>query len=233
MAERNKKLENILEESEKDSLDVFLSKNQKEEPAPVSAASGSKPRRVIFASILFIVGFFLLKDIGITSFNPVSMVFNSVPILNDQPGEDLLNRMNALMGEMGYTGLNHDELRDLRSQGVTATYISNVRDLGFTELTLDEAVALAQANVSSTFMAMMIELGYEPAIEDFIRLRRAGVTAHFTSNLHDLGYREVTPDQLIRMRRIGLTTELVEQVRSERGEDVPLEEIIRYRISNQ
>lgn len=137
------------------------------------------------------------------------------------------------MVEMGYAGLNHDDLRSLREDGVTATFISNVRSLGFTELTLDEARRLARADASSMFMAMMIELGYDLTIDEFIQLRDAGVTAFYTSNIHDLGYRDVTPEQLIRMQRIGLTTSLIERLQEERGEDIPLEDVIRYRISNQ
>ncbi|MFO7799185.1 hypothetical protein [Rhodohalobacter sp.] len=141
--------------------------------------------------------------------------------------------MNDRMVEMGYIGLNNEELRDLRSKDVTATYISNIRALDFTELTLDEAVSLTQADASSAFIAMMLELGYEPTIEDIVNLRRAGVTAFYTSNIHDLGYRDVTMEQLIRMQRIGVTTSLIESLQEENGEDIPLEDIIRYRISNQ
>ncbi|MCC5907895.1 MAG: hypothetical protein JJU13_16905 [Balneolaceae bacterium] len=141
--------------------------------------------------------------------------------------------MNTVMVEMGYSGLSHDDLRELRNEGITATYISNVRSLGFTDLTLDQAVRLANANVSSTFMAMMMELGYELDIEDFIELRRAGLTAHFTSNIHDLGYTDVTIEQLVRMVRIGVTPGLVERLQEERGLEISLEEVIRYRISNQ
>jgi hypothetical protein len=59
------------------------------------------------------------------------------------------------------------------------------------------------------------------------------MTAHYTRNIHDLGYRDVTVDQLIRMQRIGVTPALVRRLQQERGADVPMEDIIRYRISNQ
>lgn len=149
------------------------------------------------------------------------------------PSEDLLNRMNGRMVEMGYAGLTHDDLRALRADGLTATYVSNVRALGFTDLTLEEARSLAKANASSAFIAMMIELGYPLTVDQILMLKDAGVTAHYTSNIHDLGYRDITIDQLIRMRRIGVTAALVKRLQSERGQDLPMEEIIRHRISNQ
>ena len=49
----------------------------------------------------------------------------------------------------------------------------------------------------------------------------------------DLGYSDVTTEQLIRMQRIGVTPELIQSLQEEQGEDIPLEDIIRYRISNQ
>ncbi|WP_069130617.1 hypothetical protein [Rhodohalobacter halophilus] len=227
-----KNLKNNLRSSGPDSLDDYLNRAEERASMKEEEPELPKPKRNYLAILVFlVVGFFLVRGVSNFSFNPFSSFFQTVSIA--QPSEDLLNRMNNRMVEMGYTGLSHDELRDLRSKGVTATYISNVRGLGFTELTLDEAVSLAQADASSAFIAMMLELGYEPTVEDLVNLRRAGVTAFYTSNIHDLGYRDVTMEQLIRMQRIGVTTSLIERLQAESGEDIPLEEIIRYRISNQ
>jgi hypothetical protein len=234
MNSRHQNLENNLKGSDNDPLDAYLSKAEKrasERNHEPPEQGGSPFRRFIFVAIVVLTGFFLLRGASNFSFNPINTIFSTV--ISSEPGEDLLNRMESRMVEMGYTGLSHEDLTELRSEGVTATYISNVRALGFTELTLEDAVRLANANVSSAFMAMMIELGYDLTIDDYILLRRAGVTAHYTSNVHDLGYRDVTTEQLIRMQRIGLTISLIERLQQERGQDVPLEDVIRYRISNQ
>lgn len=221
----------------RDLLDQYIDKvergdsavNREKEPGQKSNRNWLKLAMIILVAYLIFGG---LRNM--TSNNSFVFVPGISNVLNTGPSEDLLNRMNNRMVEMGYTGLSHDDLRELRSAGVTATYISNVRALGFEDLTLEQSVSLARASVSSTFMAMMLELGYDDlSVEDFVTMRDAGVTAHYTSNVHDLGYRDVTKDQLIRMRRIGVTTSLIEQLQSERGEDVPMEEIIRHRISNQ
>lgn len=232
MSRYKNSLKNNLSSSNPDSLDVYLERAENRSTAPKENPEFPKPKRNYVAIAVFlIVGFFLVRGVSNFSFNPFSSFFQTVSV--NQPSENLLNRMNDRMVEMGYTGLSHDELRDLRSKEVTATYISSIRALGFTGLTLDEAVSLAQADASSPFIAMMIELGYEPTVEDLVNLRSAGVTAFYTSNIHDLGYRDVTMEQLIRMQRIGVTTTLIENQQAENGEDIPLEEIIRYRISNQ
>jgi hypothetical protein len=236
MSSRNRNLRNSLEGRDSDPLDDFLLRAENRQPEKnrrqEEPQDGNPGKTFLKVAVIVLIGMFLLKGVSNFSFNPVQSVFSTV--VSNQPSEDLLNRMGNRMVEMGYTGLDHDDLRELRSHGVTATLISNVRSLGFEDLSLEDAVRLGQANVSSTFIAMMIELGYdELTIDDFIRLRRAGVTAHFTSNLNDLGYQNIPTDQLIRLQRIGVTTSLVERMQRERGEDVSLEEIIRYRISNQ
>lgn len=231
MTHKSNHLKNHLRDSEADSLSAYLDKAEQE------AISEQPPKRGgsrNLAAILIIVflGFLLFKGTGNLSLNPFNLITQNV-LVAQQPSEDLLNRMNARMIEMGYTDLNHEDLRSLRSDGVTATYISNVRALGYTDLTLENAVSLAKADASSAFIAMMVELGYTLDIEEIVRLRDAGVTAHYTSNIHDLGYRDVSVEQLIRMRRIGVTPDLIREIQSQRGENVPLEDIIRHRISNQ
>lgn len=227
------------EDSGKDLLDSYIEKRVDKRQSKPSYDPPAKKRMgriiaaVIFlAAALYFINGFNSNNSVFTVNSPVDFV-ESVINSTSEPSQDLLNRMNELMVEMGYLDLTDDELRSLRADGVTATYISNMRALGYDELTLDDARRLARADVSSAFTAMMIELGYELNVDDLVELRNAGVTAFFTSNVHDLGYRDVTKEQLIRMQTIGLTTSLIEQLQAERGEDIPLEDVIRYRISNQ
>lgn len=223
------------ENSGQDPLDSYIEKMVEKSRSSSSEENGSRNQvgRIIIAAIILFIGFLFVTGNGFfPSSGPVDFV-ESVTNVASEPSQDLLNRMNTRMVEMGYVDLTDDELRSLREDGVTATYISNIRSLGYDDLTLDDARRLARADVSSAFTAMMIELGYELNVDDLVELRDAGVTAFFTSNVHDLGYRDVTKDQLIRMQRIGVTTSLIEELQAEQVEDVSLEDIIRYRISNQ
>lgn len=228
MKQKNKNRQSTSES--RDSLAEFLAKT---DTTTISSDSSSSnfARNFLLVSIFVVLGLYFVQDISKISLNPINSIVNNINF--NGYSEDLLNRMNSLMVEMGYTDLTHEDLTELRDEGVTATYVSNIRSLGFTDLTLDDAVRLANADVSSQFMAMMIELGYDLTIDEFLELERAGVTAYYTSNVHDLGYTDVTTDQLIRMQRIGVSTNLIRTLQEERGEDISLEEIIRYRISNQ
>lgn len=197
-------------------------------------SSGSKIANYILlfafiASLLFYAG----SKINMPTFD-VNPIESFVQELN-QPNEDLLNRMGARMEEMGYGALTHEQLIELRAEGVTATYTSQIRDVGYTEVTLEELVALQNSDVSGTFARMMKELGYELSIQDLIDLRNANVTAFFTSNMMDLGYKieELTKENLIRMRSIGVTHQQAENLMNESGVRLSVDELIRYRISNQ
>jgi hypothetical protein len=231
MRSSDQQLKNNLKNPDRDGLDKFLREN--------SDATNHQPpennnfvSKVLLIAFLVVLGLYFVKDVSNNAFNPISAVVSTFQAASG-PSESLLNSMNELMIEMGYTDLTHDDLRELRSEGVTATYMSNIRALGFTDLTMDDAVRLANANVTTTFMAMIMELGYDLTLDEFAELRRANVTAHYTSNVHDLGFRDVTKEQLIRMRSIGLTTGLIEELQLERGEEITLDEIIRHHISNQ
>lgn len=164
---------------------------------------------------------------------PVDNPFTSFQSWVSQPNEELITGMGDWMEEMGYTGLSREDLIELRRQGLTATYTSRMRDLGYTGLTLDQLVQLRQNDVSAMFAAMMKELGYELSPEELIELRRHDVTAHFTSNLHDLGYNEITTEELIRLKDVGVQLSDVTALTEENGSRPGVEELIRYRISNQ
>lgn len=190
-------------------------------------------RGILFLAFIITFLFYLGTRYNFKVSNPFSPVIEAFQQAG-QPSEELLDGMRNMLVEMGYENMTNEQLIELRNEGVTATYVSRVRELGYEDLTLDDAIRLQQAGVSTTFMTMMQELGYENvSIEDYIRLRRSGVTAYFTSNVHDLGYRDVTIEQLIRMQQIGVTVDLIRRLQEE-NENVPsLDEIIRYRISNQ
>lgn len=153
----------------------------------------------------------------------------------NRPDQAILDGMGDWMQEMGYGELTDDELIDLRRQGVTATYTSQIRDIGYTDVTLDQLVDLQDASVSTDYTRMMKELGYELSIDDLIRSRENNVTAYFTSNMMDLGYtfEELTLENLIRMRSLGVTHNLAERLTEQNGERPSIDDLIKYRISNQ
>lgn len=163
--------------------------------------------------------------------NPIDDIVQAI----DEPSDDLLSRMGSWMTDMGYGELSREELINLRNEGVTATYTSQIRDVGYTDVTLDELIQLQRADVSATYARMMKELGYDLSIEQLAETRRNGVTANFTSQMMDLGYslEELTVEKLMSMRSVGVTQNLAERLIEENGVRPSVEELVRYRISNQ
>lgn len=163
--------------------------------------------------------------------NPLDRIEQAI----NEPDAELLAGMGTWMTEMGYGELTDEELIDLRQEGVTATYTSSIRDLGYTEVTLDQLVELQRADVSSTYARMMQELGYQFTVEELAETRRAGVTANFTSRMMDLGYtrEELTKENLMRMRGVEVTDRTASSLMEQRGERPTVDELVRYKISNQ
>lgn len=155
-------------------------------------------------------------------------------VASNRYDDELLSGMGTWMEEMGYTGLTKEDLIALRNKGVTATYTNGIRELGFTDISLEDVVRLQDADVSVRFAAMMQSLNYKLTVDDMVRLRRADVTAFYTSNLHDLGYRDITIDQLIRFKQVGVSTNDIKKLmRDNNGDRPPIEDVLRYKISNQ
>jgi len=260
MTTKFRNLKNQIDSFEKENPANSGSSNRSTPQANTSSIANRILLFAFLATFAFYIGSSI--NFGNTNFfstNPVSELIESI----NQPDEDLLNRMGAWMAEMGYGELTHEQLTDLRNSGVTATNTSALRDLGYTSfnlqdlkdlgeagvrasfvqgmqeagytgLTKEELVNLERADVSATFTRMMKELGYtDLTVYDLIRLRNNDVTAYFTSNMHDLGYTDLTKEDLIRLKGTGVSISMVEQLIQQRGQRPSLDEIIRYRISNQ
>lgn len=185
---------------------------------------------LLFAFIATLT-FYAGSKFNISEFNPINNIVQEFT----QPSEDLLQGMGVWMEDMGYGMLSREELIDLRSAGVTATYTSQIREIGYTDITLEQLVDLKRVDISATYARMMKELGYDLTPEDLVTLRNNSVTAFFTSNMLDLGYtlEELSKENLIRLRSVGVTQADAENLLRTKGEKPSVEELIRYRISNQ
>lgn len=211
MSTKFKNLRNDLEDLEHEGqFDIDESRYETGKPSSSNLAN-----YILLFAFITTLTFYAGSKINFSGFelNPIQ---NFVEQFN-QPDEDLLNRMGTWMEEMGYGVLTHEELIDLRNEGVTATFTSQVReagfpdvtleqmvelgnagvsasyilgiqDAGYPDITLDQIIELENAGVSATFAQMMGELGYELSVQDLLDLERGDVTAYFTSNMLDLGY---------------------------------------------
>lgn len=137
--------------------------------------------------------------------------------------------------DLGFTSITLEELVDLQRADVSASDIAQLQDVGYTGATVEQLVEVGNADASPTYARMMKELGYTLTLEEVAETRRNGVTANFTSRMMDLGYtfEELTKENLMRLRSVEVTDRLAERLIEERGERPSVDELVRYRISNQ
>ncbi|MEO1022252.1 MAG: hypothetical protein AAFW89_06885 [Bacteroidota bacterium] len=137
--------------------------------------------------------------------------------------------------EAGFSDISLDDAVELRRAGVSDDLIQGLIDVGYTNLTPEQAILMENEDASATFARMMNVLGYTLSIEDLAEMRRNGVTAYFTSNMYDLGYtkEDLSKENLIRMRDLGVSHELAQALIEQEGRRLTVEELIRYKISNQ
>ena len=229
MSTKFRNLKNDLQDLENETESSGMGVSSKSE-------SGSPKTANYILVILFIGSLIFYAGNRVSNFfsdfeNPISEVVQSF----NEYDTDLLAGMGEWMENLGYGTLSNEELSALRDEGVTATETQRLHDIGYTDITLEELVALQDAEVSATYASMMQQLGYEFTVDDLIETRRNGVTANFTSRMMDLGYtlEELTKENLIRMRSINVTDRMTERLINERGERPTIDELVRYRISNQ
>lgn len=155
--------------------------------------------------------------------------------LSDLRDEGVTATETQRLHDIGLTSLTLDQLVELQRAGISASEIEQFRDVGYTDATIDQLVEVGRAEASPTYARMMKELGYQLTMEDLAETRRNGVTANFTSRMMDLGYtfEELTKENLIRLRSVDVTDRLAERRIEALGYKPTIDELVRYRISNQ
>ncbi|MTI88729.1 MAG: hypothetical protein FH748_12250 [Balneolaceae bacterium] len=147
----------------------------------------------------------------------------------NRPSQDLLNGMGEWMAEMGYGELTDEELIDLRQEGVTATFTSEVREAGFTDITLDQLVELRNAGVTSDYITTIQGAGFaDITLDELIKLRNERISSDYVKEMVDIGYTGLTIDQLINMDNADVGTGFTRMMK-ELGYELTPEDLVRLR----
>lgn len=155
--------------------------------------------------------------------------------LSDLRDEGVTATETQRLHDLGFSSITLEELVALQRADISASEIEQFFDVGYTDATIEQFVEVGNAEASPTYARMMKELGYELSMEELAETRRNGVTANFTSRMMDLGYtfEELTKENLIRMRSVDVTDNLAARRAEDLGYRPSVDELIRYRISNQ
>ncbi len=226
MSTRFKNLKNDLKDLEDDTTSQL---NQSK--LDKSSNSGKLSNYILLFAFVATLTFYVGSQVDFDIETPITEFAQSF----NEYDPDLLAGMGTWMEQLGYGELTNEELSALRDEGVTATETQRLHDLGYTDVTLDQLIELQNAGVSATYAGMMKELGYDLSIAELAETRRAGVTANFTSRMMDLGYtkEELTKENLMRMRGVDVTDRTAAYLIEQNGTRPTVDELVRYKISNQ
>lgn len=127
--------------------------------------------------------------------------------------------------------LTVDQLIELRTAGVDAGYINELRKLGYGNLSFDDLIALRHHGVGPDYISSMNAYGFgHLSADQLMELRNNGVTPGFIDGMKKLGYGSVPVDEFISLRVQGVTPEYVKQMNSAGFGRLSTEKLVEMRI---
>lgn len=156
---------------------------------------------------------------------------------DDVDAEDVVllhrNGMNADwiqgMRGAGYESLELEELDALVRNGVSPEYVRSMRDAGLPKLEPHELLELHRSGVSPEWVSGLAWLGYEVDTRSLVELRSHGISLGFAAQMRQIGYRDLTLDQLRDLKIHGVTPEYVASLRVLGYPDIAAEDVIELR----
>lgn len=128
--------------------------------------------------------------------------------------------------------LTVDQFIELRSAGVDAKFIRDLRTLGYGELTFQELIELRQQGVSPEFIGQMNHIGHgQLSSQQLIELRNAGVTPEYVAELAKAGLSTQNIEDLVEARQNGITPAFIQALREAGLENLSMSDIVRLHRS--
>jgi hypothetical protein len=100
--------------------------------------------------------------------------------------------------------LSLEQFIKLRTQGLTAEFVRDLRGIGLTSLTVPEYLNLIAHDVNADFAQSIYEAGYPSCdLDDLVRLRDHGITATFIKKANKQAGEQLSVAELLRVRTRG------------------------------
>ena len=133
------------------------------------------------------------------------------------------------MRDLGFKGIEHDDLVACKIHGVTPAYVRDMRAQGW-DLSLDDYEASRIHGVTPQFAAKMRRLGYaDLSYDDLMAFRIHGVTGEFIHEMRDLGY-ELSAHDLISARIHNVSPAFIREVQAAGYAKVPFSKLLKLRM---
>jgi beta-lactamase regulating signal transducer with metallopeptidase domain len=116
------------------------------------------------------------------------------------------------MNSVGLTNLDTDMLIGLRTHGVTASFVREVRSTGL-EPDVDAVLAMKIHDVTPAFVKEVRAMGFDPSAEEVVAMKIHGLTPDYVQSIRTLGFKP-DADELIAMKIHDITPEYVRAMRA-------------------
>jgi len=133
--------------------------------------------------------------------------------------------------KLGYGNLSFDDLINLRLHGVGPEYISAMNAYGFGHMSAEQLVELRNQGVTPGYIDEMKKLGYgNVSVDDFISLRIQGVTPEYVKQMNSAGFGRLSPEKLVEMRIHGVDPVYIGQLAAAGYPKLSLDDLVELRI---
>ncbi|MBV9613809.1 MAG: M56 family metallopeptidase, partial [Acidobacteriaceae bacterium] len=113
----------------------------------------------------------------------------------------------------GLTNITVDELIALKSQGVTADYIRQIRATGLNPR-IHDLIAMKAVGVSPEYIKTIRSSWPDVSVHDLIALRAQGIEPADAAQFHQLGLKDITVHHLISLKAVGVTPDYIRELQA-------------------
>jgi beta-lactamase regulating signal transducer with metallopeptidase domain len=146
------------------------------------------------------------------------------------PAPNMAGNAGSFLEEMSAAGLNDltvDELVALKSQGVTAAYIRDMRATGL-DPSVDQIIAMRVHGITPDYFKQVNSMGFHVDTDELIAFKVHGVSADFVQQVHAMGF-DGNADQIVALRVHDVSADYVKSMR-ELGFKFDIDQIIAMKI---
>ncbi len=135
--------------------------------------------------------------------------------------------------QAGIADLDVEDLVRLKIHGVEPAYARDVTGSGRRTYTAEQLVRLKIHGVDAAMPGELAKLGYGALpAEELVRLRINGVSSEYVRDLHAAGYTGISTGDLVRLHTYGVTADGARRAKRERG-DLSVDQLLRLKTSGK
>ncbi len=134
--------------------------------------------------------------------------------------------------EVGYADLTVEQLVAMRTNAVSADYIRGLKSVGYNNLLTKDLIALRTNGINAEVIKSYQAVKYADfKARTFISFKTNGVSPSFLASMRAAGYDRLTPKQIVDLKNDGVTGEFINRMRDRGHANLSPEQLIELRKS--